>query len=84
MSFLKDNGGVIGVGIIIISFIVGYSELRLPNMIDQELSSRGLVSTDKITEIEKDITEQKETHKDDRDRLDGKIERIVDILLEDG
>lgn len=80
MNWIKDNMGVI---ILVIGLFVGYAELRLPAMVSSELSSRGLVSTDKITEIEKDIADQKEVHKEDRDRMDGKIERIVQILLEE-
>lgn len=87
MSWLKDNLPVI---ILVIGLFIGYAELRLPSMVADEMAKRGLVTNGelesihgKIDAVDEKLSEQKQTHKDDRDRMDGKIERIVDILLED-
>lgn len=79
MNWLKENGGLIGL-IGIASVAVGvFAELR----IRQHLETMNIPSDTRINALEEKIEDQKETHKDDRDRMDGKIERIVDILLED-
>ncbi len=90
MSFIKENGGPLVIGAVVLTLLAGYVELRAPQMIGTEMDSRGLVSTETVNNIEnnisavaKDVAEQKETHNRDADRMDGKIERIVDILLED-
>ena len=79
MNWLKENGGLIGL-ISVAAVAVGiFAELR----IRQHLESRDVPSDVRIASIEKDIEETRETHNADRDRMDGKIERIVDILLEE-
>jgi len=83
MSFLKNNGGLLVVGAAVLALVAGYMELRAPVLISNELSERGLVSTDKVAAMEQDIADQKETHNRDSERMDSKIERIVDILLEE-
>jgi len=83
MSFVKDNGGPLVVGAVIFAAVIGYIELRAPVMIGTEMDGRGLVSTQTVAEIKRDVADQKVVHKEDRDRQDDKIERIVDILLED-
>jgi len=89
MSIIKDNGGPLVVGAAVLAIVGGYIELRLPS--DEELQAKvdakfvaaGTVSTDRVTSIEKDMAETRETHAADSTRMDGKIERIVDILLEE-
>lgn len=80
MNWLKENLGVI---ILVIGLFVGYAELRLPQMVKAEMDSRGLAETGDIAQLKEDLEDQKTVHKEDRDRMDGKIERIVDILLEE-
>lgn len=79
MNWVKENGGLIGL-IGIASVAVGiFAELR----IRQHLDSMNIPSDDRISAFEEKLNEQKIVHKDDRDRMDSKIERIVDILLEE-
>lgn len=80
MNWLKENLPVI---ILVIGLFIGYAELRLPGMVAEEMNKRGLARSGDIASLREDLDEQKVVHKDDRDRMDGKIERIVDILLED-
>jgi len=78
-QWLKDNGGMLGI-ISTAAVAVGvFAELR----IRQHLEQMNVPTDDRIAGIEQDIDETRETHKADRDRQDDKIERIVDILLED-
>lgn len=79
MNWIKENGGLIGL-IGIASVAVGvFAELR----IRQHLESMNIPSDVRIASLEEKLDEQKQTHREDRDRMDSKIERIVDILLED-
>ena len=79
MNWIKENGGLIGL-IGIASVAVGvFAELR----IRQHLDSMSIPSDDRISAFEEKLNEQKVVHKEDRDRMDSKIERIVDILLEE-
>jgi hypothetical protein len=83
MSFVKDNGGmlaVLGVALVVLS---AFADWRISIKVEEALANKGFATSDKITDIQGDLAEQKVVHKEDRDRLDGKIERIVDILLEE-
>lgn len=83
MSFVKDNGGMLAV--LGVAFVVlgAFADWRISVKVDEALAAKGFATSDKITEIEEDLADQKVVHKEDRDRMDGKIERIVDILLEE-
>jgi len=83
MSFVKDNGGAIAVAGVAVVILGAFADWRIGVKVDEMLAAQGFVTTDKVTEFQNDLAEQKVVHKEDRDRLDGKIERIVDILLED-
>ena len=80
MSWLKENLPVI---ILVVGLFIGYAELRLPSMVADEMAKQGLASDSAVSDLKEDLAEQKVVHKEDRDRMDGKIERIVDILLEE-
>lgn len=87
MNWLKENLPVI---ILVVGLFVGYAELRLPTMVQAEMLRQGLVTNSSITSLQKDIkhlegafADQKVVHNDDRNRMDSKIERIVQILLEE-
>jgi hypothetical protein len=83
MSFVKDNGGMLAVLGVAIVVVGAFADWRISVKVEDALAAKGFATSDKITEIEEDLAEQKVVHKEDRDRMDGKIERIVDILLED-
>jgi hypothetical protein len=48
-----------------------------------KLDAAGIVSVDRIDAIEDEVEDTQEQHKLDSDRMDRKIERVVDVLLED-
>jgi len=79
MSFIKDNGGPIVIAGIALAIIAGYTEWRIAANVDTQFQAAGLVSPDKVDAMEDDIGEVKGALV----RIDGKIDRIVDILLED-
>lgn len=82
MSFVKDNGGMLAVLGVAFVVIGAFADWRIGVKVNEALAAQGFASSDKINEIKEDIADQKTIHKEDRDRMDGKIERIVDILLE--
>lgn len=65
--------------VVIAAGLVGYMEIRLHNIAQAEFDGLDIPSADKIEAIESDIIDLEKAD----DRMDGKIERIVDILLED-
>ena len=83
MKFISENGGLIAVATVGLVVLAAFGEWRISVAVDEALAAKGFATSDKITEIQSDLAEQKMVHRDDRDRLDGKIERIVDILLEE-
>ena len=83
MSFLQENGGMLAVLGVAVVVLGAFADWRIGVKVDEALAAQGFASSDKITQIEEELDDQKVVHKEDRDRLDGKIERIVDILLED-
>ena len=90
MNWVKENGGVLVVGAVIFGLVLGYMELRAPKVVSAEMDQRGLVSDATLGEYRAELDAVKEAAERereeriaDRDRMDGKIERIVDILLEE-
>lgn len=79
MNAIKEN--IIAI-LVVGGLFIGYIELRAPQMVSAEMDKRGLVKVGEVADIKQELENQKVVHKEDRDRMDGKIERIVDILLE--
>ena len=83
MSWVKDNGGAIAVAAVALAIGAAYLEWRISVAVTGEIEAVGLISPATIDAMKDDIADQKETHNRDSERMDGKIERIVDILLEE-
>lgn len=90
MSWIKDNGGILTVGGVLIAAVLLFMEFRTPALIRQEMANQGLYTAaeatnlnTKLENVENLVSIQQQTHNDDRDRMDSKIERVVDILLEE-
>jgi len=82
MRFIRDNGGMLAVLAVVAVLLGTYAEWRIAVNVKSQLDATGQVAPHQIIAIEKDIADQKETHNRDSERMDNKIERIVDILLE--
>lgn len=85
MNWIKDNGGVLAVMAVGAVVLGAYAEWRIDVAVSEKIDTVALqqISPDKITEIEGNIAETRQQHLADSTRMDGKIERIVDILLEE-
>ncbi len=85
MSFIKDNGGPLAIAVVVGAIITGYIELRLPSdadiqaKVDAKFVAAGAVAPHRMDAVEGDIEDLEAND----EKLDGKIERIVGILLED-
>lgn len=79
MSWIKDNGGMLAVAVVLVAVVTGYMELRAPGIVQAQLEANGIVPKTTIDGMKEDITDLEE----EDEKLDGKIERIVGILLED-
>ena len=85
-DFIKDNGGVITLLIIALAIGAAYLDWRINSLVTETVNTAGYITPEQIEVfkvnqmgLKEDIGELKET----ADKLDGKIERIVQILLED-
>ena len=85
-DFIKDNGGVITLLIIALAIGAAYLDWRINSLVTETVNTAGYTTPEQIEVfkvnqmgLKEDIGELKET----ADKLDGKIERIVQILLED-
>lgn len=90
MSFVKENGGPLVIGGVVLAVLTGYMELRMPSVVAGQLEANGIVPKSTIDAMQEDIADVEEglvTEEAERkaaeEKLDGKIERIVGILLED-
>lgn len=85
MSWVNDNGGAVGLAVLGAAVIAGYIELRLPSdaelqtMVDNKFVAAGAVPPHRMDRAEEKITGLEA----EDEKLDSKIERIVQILLEE-
>jgi hypothetical protein len=71
-DFIKGNGGIIAVGVVVLAIVAGYVDIR----IDAKLAAKGLVEPHEIVEVKKDVTD----NTDDIDDLEDRWNRLVDAL----
>lgn len=60
-----------------------FVEDYVDQVVEAKMMAIGEVSADRVAAIEKDVEENRERHVSDAGRLDQKVERIVQILLEE-
>lgn len=83
MNFIRENGGPLVIAGIALAIGAAYLEWRIDEITETKLAAAGIVSLDRIDAIENEVEDTQEQHKLDSDRMDRKIERVVDVLLED-
>jgi hypothetical protein len=83
IDFIRDNGGPLVIAGIALAIGAAYLEWRIDEITEMKLDAAGIVSVDRIDAIEDEVEDTQEQHKLDSDRMDRKIERVVDVLLED-
>ena len=87
MSFVSENGGILGVVAAAAIGVGGYAELRIRALVPEKVATEvnakleavHSVSPDKIQSMEGDIADNKDYIR----KTEDKVERIVDILLEE-
>ena len=83
IDFIKDNGGPLVIAAAALAIGAAYLEWRIDEITEVKLAAAGIVSLDRIDAIESEVEDTQEQHQIDADRIDRKIERVVDVLLED-
>jgi hypothetical protein len=83
ISFIRDNGGPLVIAGIALAIGAAYLEWRIDEITEMKLAAAGIVSLDRIDAIESEVEDTQEQHQIDADRIDRKIEKVVDVLLED-
>jgi hypothetical protein len=82
-DFIKENGGPLAIAATALIIGAAYLEWRIDEITEVKLAEAGIVSVDRIDAIEGEVEDTQEQHKLDSDRMDRKIEKVVDVLLED-
>ena len=82
-NFIRDNGGPIAIAVIALAIGAAYLEWRIDEITEIKLAEAGIVSADRIDGIEDKVKDTREQHRRDSERMEDKIERVVDVLLED-
>jgi hypothetical protein len=82
-KFISENGGPLAIAATALIIGAAYLEWRIDEITEVKLAEAGIVSVDRIDAIENEVEDTQEQHKLDSDRMDRKIERVVDVLLED-
>ena len=77
MKWLQENLPVI---LLVIGLFIGYAELRLPVMVEQEMNERGLVETGTVAAMQDDMDKLEETHAEDT----AEWKRRVELWLDSG
>lgn len=79
MSFIKDNGGLLAVLGVCFVIGAGYLEWRIDVNQRSQLAEAELAKPSDVAANTESIEDLEKAD----ERMDGKIERIVDILLEE-
>ena len=82
-DFIKENGGPLVIAATALLIGAAYLEWRIDEITEVKLAEAGIVSVDRIDAIEGEVEDTQEQHRRDSERMDDKIERVVDVLLED-
>ena len=82
-KFITENGGPIAIAVIALAIGAAYLEWRIDEITEMKLAQAGIVSVDRIDAIEGEVEDTQEQHRRDSERMDDKIERVVDVLLEE-
>ena len=76
MNWIKENGGVLVVGGVVLAIIAGYMEWRIGANVTSALADAGIVPEAKIVAMEDDI----EDNKEDIGAIEDRWNRLVDAL----
>ena len=79
MKFINENGGILAVLTVMFALMAGYAEWRISVAVSNKFTEAGAVAPHRMDQAEKDIDELKS----EDDKLDVKIGKIIDILLEE-
>jgi hypothetical protein len=79
MKFISENGGVLAVLGVVALMMAGYAEWRISVAVSDKFEAEAQVEPHRMDQAEEDI---KELEAED-DKLDVKIGKIIDILLEE-
>jgi hypothetical protein len=85
-QFISENGGIITLLIILMGLGGAYLEWRIDEATTSQLNAAGLVTPEQLEAARRDIdrnAEDVDKLESADERFEGKIDRIVDILLED-
>ncbi len=79
MNFIRDNGGILAVLTVLIVVLSAYQEWRINVAVNKAFTDAGSVAPHRMDQAEEDIDDLEA----EDDKLDDKITRIIDILLEE-
>ena len=79
MKFISDNGGILVVLGVALALMAGYAEWRISVAVNAKFVEAGSVEPHRMDQAEDDIDD---LEKED-EKLDVKIGKIIDILLEE-
>ena len=85
-KFISENGGILAVLIICFAIGAAYLEWRISENTQAAVNAAGKVTPEQLAAALKDIADNTDDiHKLESadERFEGKIDRIVDILLEE-
>ena len=79
MNFIKENGGVLAVLGVAVVLLGAYAEWRISVAVDTKFVEAGSVAPHRMDQAEEDIDKLEVEDQ----RFDDKIDRIIEILLEE-
>lgn len=76
MSWIKDNGGILAVGAVVLVVFGALADWRISVKVAQQLAEANIVPKHEVTELRKDVGENSE----DIDDIEDRWNRLVDAL----
>ena len=82
-KFLSDNGGILTVIAAVVVVLGLYAEWRISANVSDVLAAENLASASSVADLKEDLSDDIEDLEADIGKLDGKVDQVITILLED-
>lgn len=80
-DFVQDNGGMLAVLAVVVVVLGGYAEWRIAENVFTTVAGEHLAKAEAVDDLREDLEDDVADLKAATEKLDGKVDQIITILL---